>query len=270
MKYELWQQVREVKIGEMLFKFDDLDIDFEITKTNDTKTNQAVIFLYNLAETTKEKIKKGLLCTVRDGYKNYNKVSFNGIVDKVNTYRDGEDFVTRIIATPSNVAFTNTAINVQFKVNIRPSEILKTLNSITPYTIEIMDLPKDTPYPGGKIFSNRLSKVIEILGRDTGAKVNVDENRIYFKQPSKAYSKAIRIGTEEGLINIEKLEDKTNKERYLIETLMIPDIVEDAILEIDSKYYPGTYRVVELTRSAQGLEEFSVYAVAEVVKNNGK
>ena len=63
---------------------------------------------------------------------------------------------------------------------------------------------------------------------------------------------------------------ETNKERYLIETLMIPDIVEDAILEIDSKYYPGTYRVVELTRSAQGLEEFSVYAVAEVVKNNGK
>lgn len=59
MKHELWQQVREVKIGDMLFKYQDIDIDFEITKTNDTKTNQAVIFLYNLSETTKEKIKKG-------------------------------------------------------------------------------------------------------------------------------------------------------------------------------------------------------------------
>ena len=100
--------------------------------------------------------------------------------------------------------------------------------------------------------------------------MNFDEKRIYFKAPSKAYSKAVRIGAAEGLINIEKIEDKTKKERYLIETLMIPDIVEDAILEIDSKYYPGTYRVVELTRSAQGLEEFSVYAVAEVIKVSGK
>ena len=45
----------------------------------------------------------------------------------------------------------------------------------------------------------------------------------------------------------------------------VPDIVEDAILEVNSKYYAGTYRVKELTRSANGLEEFSVYAILEVI-----
>lgn len=265
MKYELWHQVREVKIDNMIFTYEDLDIDFKINKTNDLKTNQAVIFLYNLSETTKEKIKKGLPCSVKDGYRNYNKVSFNGIIDSVNTFREQDDFITRIIATPSNISFTNTAINVQFQANVRPSEILKTLNNITPYSIEILDLPKDNPYTGGKIFTDRLSKVIEILARDTGAKVNVDNERIYFKAPSKAYSKSIRIGAEEGLINIEKLEGKGNENKYLIQTLMIPDIVEDAILEVNSKYYAGTYRVKELTRSANGLEEFSVYAILEVI-----
>ena len=165
---KLWKQVRLITIGEIVFDYEQLDIDFEVKCTDDNNSDIATIKLYNLSETTRQKLKLNQDVSIDAGYRELHGVIFNGIVENITTSRDENDFITTIEATPNNRAYTNTIINRQFKAGIKASEVIKQIEKMCNFTMDIKELGKDTVYPNGKVFSGRLSNVIPILARDTG------------------------------------------------------------------------------------------------------
>ena len=205
---KLWKQVRLITIGEIVFDYKQLDIDFEVKCTDDNKSDIATIKLYNLSETTKQKLKENQDVSIDAGYRELHGVIFNGIVESITTSRDENDFITTIEATPNNRAYTNTIINRQFKAGIKASEVIKQIEKMCNFTMDIKELGKDTVYPNGKVFSGRLSNVIPILARDTGTISRFTNTSIEFKLPNKVYSSVIHLGGEQGLIRVDKKMDK--------------------------------------------------------------
>ena len=285
---KLWKQVRLITIGEIVFDYDELDVEFEVKCTDDNKSDLATIKLYNLSDTTLQKLKLNQDVSIDAGYKDIHGVIFNGIVESISTSRDENDFITTIEATPNNRAYANTIINRQFKAGIKASEVIKQIGTMCNFTMDIKELAKDTVYQNGKVFSGRLSNVIPILARDTGTICRFTNTTIEFKLPNKAYSSVLHLGGEQGLIRIDKKMDKadikeknekstnkkakkdnskatSNKAKFDIECLLIPLIKIGQLLEIESTLFKGQVIVKECNFVASGLESFTVSASVEVV-----
>lgn len=285
---KLWKQVRLITIGEIVFDYDELDVEFEVKCTDDNKSDLATIKLYNLSDTTLQKLKLNQDVSIDAGYRDIHGVIFNGIVESISTSRDENDFITTIEATPNNRAYANTIINRQFKAGIKASEVIKQIETMCNFTMDIKELGKDTVYPNGKVFSGRLSNVIPILARDTGTICRFTNTTIEFKLPNKAYSSVLHLGGEQGLIRIDKKMDKadikekndkstnkkakkdnskvtSNKAKFDIECLLIPLIKIGQLLEIESTLFKGQVVVKECNFVASGLESFTVSASVEVV-----
>lgn len=284
---KLWKQVRLITIGEIVFDYDELDVEFEVKCTDDNKSDLATIKLYNLSETTLQKLKLNQDVSIDAGYRDIHGVIFNGIVESISTSRDENDFITTIEATPNNRAYANTIINRQFKAGIKASEVIKQIGTMCNFTMDIKELAKDTVYPNGKVFSGRLSNVIPILARDTGTVCRFTNTTIEFKLPNKAYSSVLHLGGEQGLIRIDKKMDKadikekkgpqvesknksnvdkkTSKSKFDIECLLVPLIKIGQLLEIESTLFKGQVVVKECNFVASGLESFTVSASVEVV-----
>lgn len=284
---KLWKQVRLITIGEIVFDYDELDVEFEVKCTDDNKSDLATIKLYNLSDTTLQKLKLNQDVSIDAGYRDIHGVIFNGIVESISTSRDENDFITTIEATPNNRAYANTIINRQFKAGIKASEVIKQIGTMCNFTMDIKELGKDTVYPNGKVFSGRLSNVIPILARDTGTICRFTNTTIEFKLPNKAYSSVLHLGGEQGLIRIDKKMDKAdikekkgpqaesknksnvdkkiNKSKFDIECLLVPLIKIGQLLEIESTLFKGQVIVKECNFVASGLESFTVSASVEVV-----
>lgn len=285
---KLWKQVRLITIGEIVFDYNELDVEFEVKCTDDNKSDLATIKLYNLSDTTLQKLKLNQDVSIDAGYRDIHGVIFNGVVESISTSRDENDFITTIEATPNNRAYANTIINRQFKAGIKASEVIKQIGTMCNFTMDIKELGKDTVYPNGKVFSGRLSNVIPILARDTGTICRFTNTTIEFKLPNKAYSSVLHLGGEQGLIRIDKKMDKadikekndkstnkkakkdnskvtSNKAKFDIECLLIPLIKIGQLLEIESTLFKGQVVVKECNFVASGLESFTVSASVEVV-----
>ena len=287
MMAKLWKQVRLITIGEIVFDYDELDVEFEVKCTDDNKSDLATIKLYNLSDTTLQKLKLNQDVSIDAGYRDIHGVIFNGIVESISTSRDENDFITTIEATPNNRAYANTIINRQFKAGIKASEVIKQIETMCNFTMDIKELGKDTVYPNGKVFSGRLSNVIPILARDTGTICRFTNTTIEFKLPNKAYSSVLHLGGEQGLIRIDKKMDKADikekkgpqvesknksnvdkkisKSKFDIECLLVPLIKIGQLLEIESTLFKGQVVVKECSFVASGLESFTVSASVEVV-----
>ena len=284
---KLWKQVRLITIGDIVFDYDELDVEFEVKCTDDNKSDLATIKLYNLSDTTLQKLKLNQDVSIDAGYRDIHGVIFNGIVESISTSRDENDFITTIEATPNNRAYANTIINRQFKAGIKASEVIKQIGTMCNFTMDIKELAKDTVYPNGKVFSGRLSNVIPILARDTGTISRFTNTTIEFKLPNKAYSSVLHLGAEQGLIRIDKKMDKADikekkgpqvesknksnvdkkisKSKFDIECLLVPLIKIGQLLEIESTLFKGRVVVKECNFVASGLESFTVSASVEVV-----
>ena len=284
---KLWKQIRLITIGEIVFDYDELDVEFEVKCTDDNKSDLATIKLYNLSDTTLQKLKLNQDVSIDAGYRDIHGVIFNGIVESISTSRDENDFITTIEATPNNRAYANTIINRQFKAGIKASEVIKQIEKMCNFTMDIKELGKDTVYPNGKVFSGRLSNVIPILARDTGTICRFTNTTIEFKLPNKAYSSVIHLGAEQGLIRIDKkmdkadikekkgpqvesknksnVDEKISKSKFDIECLLVPLIKIGQLLEIESTLFKGRVVVKECNFVASGLETFTVSASVEVV-----
>lgn len=276
---KLWKQVRLITIGKILFDFEELDIDFDVKCTDDNKSDTATIKIYNLSETTKQKLKENQDVSIDSGYREIHGIIFNGIVESITHSREENNIVTTIIASPNNRAYTNTIINRQFKAGIKASEVIKQLEKMSNFTMDIKELAKDTVYPNGKVFSGRLSNVIPILAKDTGTVARFTNTTIEFKLANKVYSKVLHLGAEQGLIRIDKridkadikekgkkqVEKKNKKHKYDIECFLTPYVKIGQLLEIESTLFKGKVAVKECTYSASGVETFTVTAIVEEV-----
>ncbi|MCQ9626911.1 hypothetical protein HS141_08075 [Cetobacterium somerae] len=262
----MFRQVRKITVDELVFDFEDLDIEFEIDLKDSLDSDIARVYIYNLSSETKEKIKKNQGITIEAGYVGNSGVVYSGTVDKISHDPEECDIKTTLVCTPSNNLFTNTLINVQFNTGIKASEILKKLETMIPYKINVLEVPKDVVYKSGKAFSHRLSSVIKVICDDINATGTFEKNNITIKAPGKTYTSTIKVGSENGLVSIQKSNSEKKEGIFIMETLIFPELSLNQVVEVESIYFPGKYIIRELNYSAKDINTFTAISTLEVVK----
>lgn len=262
----MFRQVRKITIDELIFDFEELDIEFEIDLKDNLNSDIAKVYIYNLSKETKEKLKKNQGITIETGYVGNSGIIYSGTVDKIFHEPDEFDIKTTLICTPSNNLFTNTLVNIQFNKGIKASEILRKLETIIPYKIKILEIPHDVIYMSGKAFSHRLSSVIKIICDDIRATGTFEKNNIIIKAPGKAYTSVIKVGSENGLISISKQDGEKVENKYIMETLIFPELTLNQTIEVDSIYLPGKYIIREINYIAKDINTFIATSILEVMK----
>jgi hypothetical protein len=257
----LYGQIREVTIDDSIFSYDKIDIDFEIGRTNNSTSNIATIKIYNLSKENIDSIKKGSLVSIKTGYKDLNKIVFNGVVDTVTSIDENQGLTTEIRSTENNELMLFTRVDRTFNKNVKASDIIKKIVADSHLEIGILDLVNDKHYEKGKTFSCSLKKAFQVLSSDTGSKFFNTNEKVYFKNASKIYTKTMSIDGKSGLLKIEPSE-----KGYVMQTLMISEIEEDIIINVTDINYTGKYRVKECRYVANGNDDFSIFSVLEVVE----
>ncbi len=126
---KLYNPVWQVTIndGQLIKKYDALDISFKITKSADTTPNELEIELYNLNGESRGFIQK--LCNIEllAGYQELNGLIFKGVVEFVGHEKQGTEWVTKVTAKDGAIQWRNTFINISFAKGTTIDKVIKKL-----------------------------------------------------------------------------------------------------------------------------------------------
>lgn len=235
----LFNQKRQVKIGNRIFDYEELDIYFEIEFSNESDCNVGTIKIYNLKNESINYIKKGLGVEVIGGYGEKLGVLFRGIVDRFVTEVDGSDKLTTVYISSNSKSWNGKMINRSWPPGTMSSTIGKELIEYSDFSLGKMELSEDIRYEKGKTFVCTIKKALEELAIDTKSKLFNSSTAIYLQKDTDNLNKIIDLDSESGLISIGNKEDNL----FLIEAFLTPDIEEDCKINIKNSKYNGLYLV---------------------------
>lgn len=127
--------------GTSTIEITDLRIKFDVKKNLAKNPNPCTIFVYNLAETTRNEIERGLArITLYAGYDNSPRLLFSGDRKFAASKQDKTEWETKIEVTDGGRAFAHARMNRSYKPPIQVRQVLRdaaaSMNTTLPSEIE--------------------------------------------------------------------------------------------------------------------------------------
>ena len=139
----VWDSQATIICGDVTIKSSDLDVEFSVPFDDDMEPNEAEVIVYNLSDTTINKLANGAQISIEAGYKGDTGVIFVGYISKVQTKMEESDKATTIKAIDDVSKKTVEEITYSGK---KASEILKDLLNKTGTPIEVFEPRRDWEY----------------------------------------------------------------------------------------------------------------------------
>ena len=175
------------------FTNEDLEIRLESPFNDDPKPDENVIEIYNLSYDSRNKLKKGDICTLQAGYKGDFGTLTSGRIRSVLTRREGVDRITTIRffegEDNSEKEVTTKEYNdkttkkgkvikdktgkkqITFKANTTAKTIITRLCGLLSIKPVEITLPKNKVYKKGYIVTGKIEEKLEEVAKDCGARV---------------------------------------------------------------------------------------------------
>lgn len=255
----------EVKIGERTFESSKLHIEFDVPFDDDADPNESVIRIYNLSENSINQLQRNQVVTINAGYEGDVGVLMQGRVSYVSTRKQGPDIVTSVYAIDgpdlSGVKIERKA----FAKGTKASTILKSLVPLLKLPVASFILPKDKSYPKGYSLSGKIADNLASVAHDCGASFYVNRGKLYIRPLAVGDDAQFILKTDTGLIGSpEYFQDDDGMKGYSIESLLQYRITTGSIIDIESRFAKGRFRVRRGRHTCSG-DEFITQA--EVVEN---
>ncbi|WP_100523409.1 phage protein [Mycobacteroides abscessus] len=237
----------EVIAGTVKVDSNNLTVHFEVPFDDDTDPNESKIHIYNLTESTVNRIKRGLSATLNAGYVNDRGVVLSGFISKVFTTRDGVDKKTTIYVLDSSPIDEKKTIKKSYKANIKASQILKDLAAALKLHITDMKLPSDKSYAKGYSVNGEILTAMRKIAKDCGAIVYINKSKLYIRSLKAGDDSRFILKAETGLIGTpEPFEDERDGVKYAgykVKCLLQYRLTTASIVHLQSKYVKGQFRV---------------------------
>lgn len=239
----MWNQIREVEIlyddnNAYKITYNEIDINFKITFTNDKNSNVCEVNLYNLSMTTINNIKKGAYIKIKAGYEDFNGYIFTGKIDDVSTEENKGDRITTLNCTPDATSWNNEFVNKSWSRGTKAKDIVEQIVQMVGWSIGMLEI-KDLQYNGGKVFRKLARSCLEEIAKDTNSLLYFNNGIIYMYPANKIFKKTIVLSPLNGLIETPKREvsQKNKSESYKIKSALRYDFQEDVIIRIENSKY---------------------------------
>ncbi|MED5050664.1 hypothetical protein P9850_02105 [Anoxybacillus rupiensis] len=271
MVNKLFGRVIRVKIGNMVFTNNDLEIRFSVPFDDDPKPNTTKIEIFNLSNDTINRIKRSEICTIEAGYNGDMGVIVKGRITSVLTNRNGVDKVTTIqviegddfsrVEVNSSNATDKKSNKITFKNGTRGSVIINRLCSVLGIKITYMKLPKDVVYKNGYTVTGLILNHLEEVVKDCGASMYYRRGQMVIRSIKEGTDERFKLNSDTGLIESPEPFEEEGIKGFKVKCLLQHRITTASIIEIDSLTAKGKYRARKGEHKANGndfITEFEV------------
>lgn len=261
---QFWNRYIELNIADIVITNDDLDIEFNEKNSTGDEAGSANIRVYNLADTTRQKLQRGAIVIIKAGYQEDFGTIFSGTIKEVEDVPDGADIATDIFCNDETTNALSTKPKTRYPKGATYESIVQSLfiNANIPVgRIEDTNLTIDAEWTTGPDMT--VFMALERIKADVKEKAGITYNSYikkgagYFVREESRYEEIYILTPETGLIDVQKVDNEDDDVDYNIKTLMIWKITQDSLLDIDSIKVKGEFRVVDYEKIA-GDEDYFV------------
>lgn len=237
--------MREAIVGfaDKEIKYPDLDIEFEINFDESSEGNVGFIRLFNLSNSTIDKIEKGQPISLEAGYNGDVGGILPGVILDHKTVYEEVDKLTEITVGDGLDVWLNATINRTWSAGKDTMAIAQDIADLLPFTLGDFEIDDPVTYQNGKTFSTTCKNALEELAADAGIKLHVSRGEIYFRKPESGNREIVNLSANTGLIGTPTKGEKEDKTIWDARSFMNYRIWSDEILQIESKTINGLYRV---------------------------
>lgn len=259
------------------FSGDDFTILFSVPFDDDGEANVAEVKIYNLTNSTINKLKKDKRVILNAGYKGDAGAILLGTVKDVRSDWSGVDRITTLQVLDGTDAWFKTTIKKTYKAGATGTAILQDLSKITGLQIGAFKLPKPVTYKSGKTIKGKLPDIIKLIAKENGAKAHVTRGKIFIRPKNEGDNIGFTLDTDRGLISsptpVEKEIETGTKDKdgnavkktvqgWAVKCLLNHRITTDALIKVVSRTANGTFRVESGSHNGSSYEtEMEVFPV---------
>lgn len=238
-----------VRCGDVTINSSTLDLEFTVPFDDDMEPNEAEIIIYNLSETTVNRLKVKSGISIEAGYKNDTGIIFKGYINKVSTRYDGADKITTLKCLDD---ITKKSVeNLTFAKNTKASYILKSLIDKTGLPVAAFKMRRDHTYTNEQTVDGDLMGNIKKYAQVCGVSVYVNKGKVYARHIKEGENISFTVQSATGMVGSpEPFEEELTAEDFK-ETVKGYDITmflqhrmtTAAIVSLSSKTANGKFRV---------------------------
>lgn len=238
-----------VRCGDVTINSGTLDLEFTVPFDDDMEPNEAEIIIYNLSETTINRLKVKSGISIEAGYKNDTGIIFKGYINKVSTKYDGADKITTLKCLDD--ISKKSVENLTFAKNTKASYILKSLIDKTGLPVAAFKMRRDHTYTNEQTVDGDLMGNIKKYAQVCGVSVYVNKGKIYARHIKEGENISFTVQSATGMIGSpEPFEEEITAEDfketvkgYDITMLLQHRMTTAAIVSLSSKIANGKFRV---------------------------
>lgn len=285
---ELWDRYYELNFQSGLqITADDLDVEFTVENDTASKAGQAEITIYNLSDSSKQKIKKGDVVQLKAGYRDDYGTIFYGTIDKIWVEKDGADVKTVIQASDSMKQLWQSGYVVRkYSKGTPVANIVRDMFSVAGVPVGKIEDPgitlqKDMVFRGSpkrivetclNIINGNIAKswgnippdvALQRLNQD-GWTAYVKNNMGYLVRGDFKDREAIVLSSETGLIEVTPEESEDADVDYHVRCLLCWKASQGSIIKLESIKVSGVFAVREYKHVCRGEDYYSELGVKAI------
>lgn len=231
----------------------DLKIAFEITKSTDSKPNEASVQIWNMERNKIEQALNGEFknLSLSVGYGELCLI-FKGDITKTQVERNGVDTILRFSCADGFRAFAESRITLTLPRGADDGEILKQLGgTFKNVMLGEVATPNKTKLPRGKVLNGDTRALLDNLAKNNNADWSIqDEQLVFIPKNSVLTDEIFLLSQETGLIGLpEKTDTGLN-----LNCLLNPRLKIGGLVEVKSMFstFNGTYKIIKIKHNGTG------------------
>lgn len=240
-------RITEIITGDLKMSSESLEIEFEIPFDDDPDPNVSEILVYNLSDTTLNKLKKGVQVTMNAGYREDKGVILSGFISKVASEKGGADRATKVSVIDSQPIDNKKTLKKSFKKGIKGEQLLKELSKVLGLKIAVIKLPKNVVYKKGFSVNGPILDAMKKIAKDCEASFYISRSNVYVRSIKEGDNTQFILNSDTGLIGSPEYfeEEKDGKvvKGYKVKSLLQYRMNTASIIELQSVFVKGKYRV---------------------------
>lgn len=258
---KLFKRYIEVLTGNLRFNNTDLDIEFDIPFDDDLEPNLSEIVIYNLSESTRNKLKRGQTLSINAGYVEDKGLILSGHIQYVTTKKVGADMATTIKVLDSVPYHASKTLQKSYKKNIKSDAVIRDLAQSIGLKIAVLNLPNNKVLTEGFSIDGEVIKVIQDIATDCGASAYISRGQIYIRSIKEGDNNNFVLNSNTGLIGSpEYFEEEKNGQTvkgYKVKSLLQYRMNTASIIKLESEFVKATVRVRKGRHYARGNDYYT-------------
>lgn len=244
---KLFKRYVEVVTGNLKFNNTDLDIEFEVPFDDDLEPNISEITIYNLSESTRNKLKRGEVLSINAGYVEDKGLILSGRINSIHTMPLGADRATVIKVLDSYSFNTKKTLQRSYKGKIKADAIIKDLVKALGLKVAVLKLQKNKVYDKGFSVNGEIFKKIQDVANDCGASAYISRQQTYIRPITEGDNHKFILSPDTGLIGSPEYFENERKgivmKGYKATSLLQHRMNTASIIQLQSIVTKSTVRV---------------------------